>query len=124
MKNKILIALILILGEMTLIIGCKSETERGANQNTPIKIASTVKTDTVIIENMAFNPAVIKINPGDSVVWINKGIVAHNVTEDTAHTWTSGDIPVDSAWKMLPVADFNYLCTIHPTMKGSVKIVR
>ena len=53
---------------------------------------------------------------------INKDIVTHNVTEDTAQNVGLGDIVVDSSWRLVPKNDFNYLCSIHPTMKGSVTI--
>jgi plastocyanin len=82
------------------------------------------KTDTVVIENMQFNPTQLNIREGDTVIWINKGIVAHNVTEDTAKTWTSGDINVGATWKTVPEKGFHYLCTVHPTMKGSVTIIK
>lgn len=82
------------------------------------------KTDTVVIENMQFNPVQVHINQGDTVIWINKGIVAHNVTEDSARTWTSGDINIGDSWKTVPEKDFNYLCTIHPAMKGSIIIAK
>lgn len=92
--------------------------------NTGGKAGIVHKTDTVIIQNMEFQPANLKINKGDTVVWINKGIVAHNVTEDTAHTWTSGDINVGSSWKKVVDSSFHYECSIHPTMKASVVVVK
>lgn len=36
--------------------------------------------DTVIIKGMAFSPSELRVHKGDTVVWINEDIVAHNVT--------------------------------------------
>lgn len=79
------------------------------------------KTDTVTIQNMEFTPKNLTINKGDTVVWLNKGIVAHNVT-DTLQKIASGDINVGSTWKMVPEKSFNYFCSIHPTMTAQITV--
>ncbi len=126
MKRNILQAVILMLTAFAMFtIGCKSsgdenQTTAAAETTAP----ATPKVDTVIIQSMQFQPADLHASAGDTIIWINKGIVAHNVTEDTARTWTSGDINVGSSWKRVADNSFNYLCTIHPTMKGSVTVTK
>ena len=120
MKDFFLAIVVLIL--FAAVISCNNKnTEKKSDTNSAIQSIST-HTDTVIIQGMQSQPAKLTINSGDTVLWINKDIVTHNVTEDTAQTWTSGDIVVDSSWRLVPKNDFNYLCSIHPTMKGSVTI--
>jgi plastocyanin len=80
-------------------------------------------TDTVIIEGMQFKPKQLTVYKGDTIIWINNDIVAHNVTEDTAQTWTSDSIDIGKTWTMIPSKSFNYLCSIHPTMKGVVTVI-
>lgn len=80
------------------------------------------KTDTVVIENMQFIPGELVIHKGDTVVWINKGIVGHNVTDDPGASWTSGNIEVGATWKTAPQESLKYFCTIHPTMKGTITV--
>lgn len=82
------------------------------------------KTDTVVINNMQFQPANLILHPGDTVIWINKGIVAHNVTEDSMESWTSGDINPGNSWKMVPDKNIQYFCTVHPTMKGTIQLTK
>lgn len=114
MKKSIVAIVLLCAAGMVLVnSGCRS---KGSGY--------VPKTDTVVIENMQFNPSQLSIHSGDTIVWINKGIVTHNVTEDTMKKWTSGDINVGDSWKTVPQKDFNYLCTIHPAMKGSVVIAK
>jgi plastocyanin len=84
--------------------------------------ADTPKTDTVLIENMQFQPGELVIHKGDTVIWINKGIVGHNVTNDPDASWTSGNIEVGKSWKTVPKENLKYFCTIHPTMKGTITV--
>lgn len=76
----------------------------------------------VVIQGMEFIPQYLKVNAGDKVVWINKDIVTHNVTDDLDRVWTSGDILVGNSWGMVIKNDVQYVCTLHPTMKGAVEI--
>lgn len=81
------------------------------------------KTDTVIIKQMQFQPQELTIHPGDTVVWINEGIVAHNVAKEGEEEPMSKEIQNGGdSWSMVPDESFNYYCTIHPTMKASIKI--
>lgn len=77
---------------------------------------------TVIIEGMQFNPSEITIHSGDKVIWINRGIVAHDVSEDPDKNWSSGELKVGDSFEMTPEKSVNYFCSIHPTMKGKIKI--
>lgn len=107
-----------VLGLILFASGCKDKQVK-ASQDEDV---ATTKVDTVIIEGMEFKPAEIHINGGDKIVWINKGIVTHDVSRDPDRTWTSGDLEVGQTFEMIPEGDFDYFCSIHPTMKGKVRI--
>lgn len=76
--------------------------------------------DTVIIKGMAFSPSELHVHKGDTVVWINEDIVAHNVTDLPGNKWTSGTLAKGSSWKKKIDETFDYYCSIHPTMKGKI----
>ncbi|MDD4969463.1 MAG: cupredoxin domain-containing protein [Paludibacter sp.] len=76
--------------------------------------------DTVYIQDMKFLPGEIKVHQGDTVVWINKDLVDHCVTELKSKMWTSGVIPSGSTWKIEVKQSFNYYCAIHQVMKGKI----
>jgi plastocyanin len=42
------------------------------------------QTHTVTMEGMAFQPNVIAVAAGDTIVWVNKDMVPHSATSDTA----------------------------------------
>lgn len=79
-----------------------------------------MRVDTVIISDMKFQPEEIKVHKGNIVIWINKDLVAHCVTETKSQAWTSSTIPPDGSWKMTVTQSSNYYCAIHPVMKGKI----
>lgn len=76
--------------------------------------------DTVVIKGMVFKPEKLHVQKGDIVVWINKDIVAHNVTDFPENKWTSGTLKGGSSWKKTIDETFEYYCSIHPAMKGKI----
>lgn len=110
MKISLIISCSLIIVG-SLLWGCKQ-----SNQT------SNPVTDTVIISGMKFNPEVLVVNKNDTIVWINDGLVSHNVAADSGMQWKSDTIPAGSSWKRVVDEDLNYFCSIHPTMKGKIVI--
>ncbi|MCG2462535.1 hypothetical protein K8352_17370 [Flavobacteriaceae bacterium F89] len=78
--------------------------------------------DTVIIKGMVFIPGDLHLHKGDTVIWINKDIVPHNITDFPDSKWTSGTLAMNSSWKMKVDDTFDYYCSIHPTMKGKITV--
>ena len=81
------------------------------------------KTYTVTMEGMKFQPEVLTVAPGDTVVWVNKDLVAHTATALDG-TFDSKLIAPDKSWKLTvrTPGDIAYGCTYHPTMKGTLKV--
>jgi len=79
----------------------------------------------VVIDAMQFSPQVVEVKPGDTIVWENRDMFVHNVTGAAAGVG-SGDLAPGKTWryKVRAGASFDYLCTLHPTMKGRVDIVK
>lgn len=90
----------------------------GSCSSTPSK----PKVDTVFIKDMKFVPDDITVNKGDTVLWINQDMVAHDVTEETTKAWTSLPIPANGSWKMAVTNDADYFCSIHVVMKGKIEL--
>ncbi len=82
---------------------------------------ATPKTDTVLIEQMKFVPENISIQKGDTVLFINKDLVAHNATEIDS-TWKSPDLQMNESWKFVPEKSSDYFCSIHLVMKGKITV--
>lgn len=70
---------------------------------------------------MKFVPADLNVHKGDTVLWINKDIVAHDVTE-TNKAWASPTLPNDASFKKVITTNETYYCSIHLIMTGKVLV--
>ena len=77
--------------------------------------------DVTIIDN-AFDPDTITISEGTTLTWSNAGALPHTVTRNG--TFDSGFLsPGDTfVWSFEAAGTYNYLCTLHPGMTGSVLV--
>jgi plastocyanin len=82
-------------------------------------------THTVTIQNFSFNPAMISVKPGDTVVWTNKDPMGHTITGDNGGP-ASPTIGTNGTYSFTfnDVGTFAYHCSIHPSMKGVVVVAR
>lgn len=84
--------------------------------------ATKAVTHTVVIEGVKYEPEIVTVKRGDTVVWINKDPFPHTVT--AKGVFDSHDIPPGKSWKYTPrkVGSHNYSCTLHPNMKGTLNV--
>lgn len=90
-----------------------------------ITATATNTTGTAVsIVNFAFQPSNVTINVGDSVTWTNNDQSAHTSTSKT-DLWDSGTLQNGNTFTFTFNApgSYGYLCTIHPSMQGSVTVV-
>ena len=82
------------------------------------------KTHTVTIEGMRFQPEVLAVAPGDTIVWVNKDLVPHTATSK-AGGFDSKDIQADKSWRytIQTTGEFAYICTFHQTMKAMLRVM-
>ena len=88
----------------------------------PAQAASTV---TVEITNFVFQPATVTIQVGDTVTWTNLDSAAHTATHTAASPLFDGVMSTGESFSytFTQAGTFDYLCTFHPEMTGTV-IVR
>jgi plastocyanin len=81
-------------------------------------------THTVTIEGMKFEPEALTVAAGDTVIWVNKDLVAHTATSSDVGIFDSKLIAPDASWKLTvrKKGDFAYVCTYHPTMKATLHV--
>lgn len=118
-----------------LMNGCNSSsnndtTEIIKGENVVASVAENVKLDptlkntssfhTVEIKQMKFQPNELKLHKGDTVLWINKDITDHDVTEETKKAWTSSKLSMGKSWSKVVEESANYFCSMHVVMKGKL----
>ena len=85
---------------------------------------STAASDTVQIADFAFSPDVVEIGTGAEVTWRNDDPTAHTVTaDDGSFDSESVDSSDDFTQRFTEPGTYPYFCQIHPTMRGSVRVV-
>ncbi|MBX6365955.1 MAG: cupredoxin family copper-binding protein [Gemmatimonadetes bacterium] len=79
----------------------------------------------VVIRDFSFQPASIRVRPGTTVTWVNCDAAAdpHTTTSDTG-VWDSPLLPAGKTFghRFDQAGTFDYHCTPHPFMKGSVVV--
>jgi len=84
----------------------------------------THQTHNININNFAFIPPSLSINTGDTVIWTNMDSVAHTVTSDSGTELNSATLQTGSTYSHTfnNPGTFNYHCSIHTSMKGSITV--
>ena len=76
---------------------------------------------TVSMDHNTFIPGEITVVPGTTVTWINNEAMPHTVV-DSNKGFRSKALVKDASFSFTfaTAGDYNYLCSIHPNMKGKV----
>jgi plastocyanin len=82
--------------------------------------ASTARSRAVILRNLAFHPASLAINRGESVTWLWRDGTEHNVTFHFVRSRTQKQGSYTLRFNRR--GTFDYVCTIHRAegMKGRI----
>ena len=78
----------------------------------------------VTMEGIKFNPANVTVKAGDTVTWTNKDSVGHDVTGDTFKSGDPGGMQNGDTFTQTfdKKGKFDYVCTVHSGMTGSVTV--
>jgi plastocyanin len=81
--------------------------------------------DQVTIDNFAFAPATLTVKAGSTVTWTNKDEEPHTVaaSDGSFHSPGMGTGATFSHTFSTP-GKFDYVCSIHPSMHGSVVVTQ
>lgn len=135
MKNKFLLIAVMVISIAVVagVIASQSmKPDTTSNKNDPMMSRdTTVKqaANTVIIQDYAFSPSPITVKKGTAVTWTNKDMAKHNIEMDEGQPEGG---PAESpllnkgetySYTFDTVGTFNYHCSPHPYMKGSVVVV-
>ena len=87
----------------------------------PARRATASATVSVAILDFLYDPKDVTVSRGDTVSWTNQGEKKHDVTSDgfESETLEAGD---GYSFTFTESGTFDYLCGIHPKMKGTVTV--
>ena len=136
MNKKIVITIVAVLVIAAVILGLSkgsndNSNSQGGSQNKPSQQTSSqsnnpaIESNSVTINNFAFSPSNITVKKGETVTWTNKDTVPHTVIENdsqpgpSSNTLNSGE---KYSFTFTAAGTFQYHCSIHPDMKGTVVV--
>jgi plastocyanin len=78
----------------------------------------------VSMADIAFDPAELTVSVGDTVTWTNDDSVGHDVTADSFSSGDPGGLAGGDTFEHTfeEAGTFDYVCTVHPGMEGSVVV--
>jgi amicyanin len=82
----------------------------------------------ITISNMAYSPATLTVKAGTKVTWTNQDGVAHSVTssDGSSMAFDSGLLGKGQTYTLTftQPGTYDYHCSVHPFMKGTVVVTR
>jgi plastocyanin len=71
---------------------------------------------------MTFQPAVLEVERGDTIIWINRDMVPHTASGTSKPDWSTGTLVQDQSGQYVPgdSGTTAYFCKLHPVMKGKL----
>lgn len=81
------------------------------------------QTTSVRIRDMQFQPSSVRVKVGDSVTWTNGDDRDHNISA-ADKTFDSGNLKQSASYtyRFTKAGSFDYTCSYHPRMRGSVQV--
>jgi plastocyanin len=113
---------LLILGSVIFLNGCSSSSDEDNMTEEAPEAKPAPSLYVIQIEQMKFLPANITVHAGDTIMWVNNDMVAHDITEEKNKSWSSSLLPPGKSWKLVPKSSADYYCSIHAVMKGSFAV--
>ena len=80
-------------------------------------------THTVVIEGVRFDPPLLTVKAGDTIVWINHDPFPHTATA-LGRQFDSHEIAAGRSWKYTArkAGVYAYACTLHPNMTATLRV--
>ena len=103
-------------------------TEQPAEDTTASGGKAAGDTVAVSLKGIAFNPADVTVKVGGTVNWTNEESVPHDVTKEDGpgpkFSSGNGNMQQGDTYEQTfkEAGKVNYVCTVHPNMKGTVTV--
>jgi plastocyanin len=134
-KNTIIIGVVVLVvagGGLLFVLnqsGKKTQTQQDTtSQSQPTAQVGTspaTAKNSVTIQNMAFSPATLTIKVGDGVTWTNQDSIGHSATADD-NSFDTGiiDQGQSGSTTFSKAGTYNYHCSVHPSMHGTIIVTQ
>jgi plastocyanin len=76
----------------------------------------------IMIDNFTFEPAQLTVKVGTTVTWKNRDDIPHTVVSAGKFRSKTLDTDDSFAFTFTATGDYTYFCSLHPHMKGIIKV--
>jgi plastocyanin len=103
-----------------------SSTPQQVTKTQPSSSVGSGKGVKVDMQNIAFSPSSVTVKVGQTVTWVNKDSVQHNVTTQSGASFKSKNFGQGGtyAFKVTKPGTIKYVCTLHPGMDGTLIVTK
>ena len=111
----------LLASAALLAAGCGSDDEPAGDADK----GEAVSGQQVEMKDIAFQPETIKVRTGETITWVNRDSVQHDVVnakegqEPKSELFNEGQT---YEWTPTEAGTVEYVCTVHPNMTGTVEV--
>lgn len=86
--------------------------------------AAAPKVHRIVVDEMKFAPAVHNLRAGDTVLWVNKGVLRHTATARDKSF--NVDLPPSASRRLVIKSSgkVSFYCIYHPSMKGILNVAK
>jgi plastocyanin len=95
-----------------------------SNTDTTTQPAPKAGAGAVTMQGIKFNPTTVTVKAGETVTWTNDDSVGHDVTGPGFKSGAAGGLAQGATFqhKFPKKGTYAYVCSVHPGMKGTVKV--
>jgi plastocyanin len=86
--------------------------------------STSSKQNRIEIKDFAFNPQTVTVKSGDKVTWINRDEEPHTIVSVEKQFKKSTALDTDQEFTITAGAagTYNYFCSVHPKMTGTIVV--
>ena len=74
------------------------------------------------IDNFTFNPKVVTVKAGDTIVWTNNDDIPHTVADPGKFKSKALDTGDSYSFTFTTPGSYGYFCSLHPHMTGTIVV--
>jgi plastocyanin len=99
-------------------------TETTTQAETPAPSGAEGGEVTISMKDVLFTPDNATVKVGQTVKWVNDDPIDHTATAEEGADFDSGNVKPGDTYEFKPTAagEIAYVCTIHPSQKGTLTV--
>ena len=113
---------LLVLAFLALAAGGPLQMVRASRARAAAGSAGGSGVATVRMVGLRFDPELVTVAKGTEVVFVNDDVTVHTVNGASGGPVDSGQLPPRKAYKLVVNETLDYVCLIHPSMRGRIVV--